>query len=171
MTECQQHEAATGPKITFDKDREEQTLVICLSNMSPTPYSTPYPTPLPTPVPMWDMCRLTEEEFEYFAAVVRAEQWQSGEAQYWVAEVIWNRINDEGGYGGSVRQVLDASGQFSTTKNGKCISKATVESRQAVLYAYLHEVIPENVLYFRSGYYFKNHKEYGECGGNYFSYG
>jgi len=121
--------------------------------------------------PFWTQCGLTEKEFEYFAQVVQAEQNVSYEGQLWVAEVIWNRTKDVGGYEGTVTEVLNASGQFSTTSNGKCKTKATDNSKKAVVEAYLNVIIPENVIYFRAGYYFSGHKKYAECGNNYFSIG
>lgn len=150
---------------------------------TPTPTPTPTLTPTPTPIheivngrlqpndtPYYEQCGLSEEEFEYFARVVQAEQNAHYEGQVWVAECIWNRTKDEGGYGGTVTHVLNASGQFSTTSGGKCKTKATDESRKAVVEAYLNVIFPENVLYFRSGHYFSGHKKYAECGNNYFSY-
>jgi len=121
--------------------------------------------------PYWEQCGLTEKEFEYFAQVVQAEQNASYEGQLWVAEVIWNRTKDTGGYEGTVTEVLNASGQFSTTNNGTCKTSATDNSKKAVVEAYLNVIIPENVIYFRASYYFSGHKKYAECGGNYFSIG
>jgi spore germination cell wall hydrolase CwlJ-like protein len=138
---------------------------------SPTPIPTSTPTPTPTPAPLYEQCGLSEEEFEFFARVVQAEAGNHEEGQKWVAEVIWNRVNDYGGYGGSVTHVLTASGQFSTVKKGDCKTKATDGARIAIVAAYTEEIIPVNILYFRCGYAFKGHTFYDECGGNYFSYG
>lgn len=136
-----------------------------------TPTPTPTPTCTPTPAPLFEQCGLSEDEFEFFARVVQAEAGNHEEGQKWVAAVIWNRVNDDGGYGGSVTHVLTAFGQFSTVKKGDCKTKATDGARIAIVTAYTDEIIPVNVLYFRSGYAFAGHRFYDECGGNYFSYG
>jgi uncharacterized protein YraI len=137
----------------------------------PTP--TPKPTPTPTPKPQNLQCGLTEDEFEFFAAIVYLECPNDYEGQTWVAEVIWNRSRDTGGFGGSITHVLTAPYQFSTEKDGKPIKGATStsSSRKAVVEAYNNEIFPRYVLFFRADYYFASPQiAYGEAGGNYFSY-
>lgn len=118
------------------------------------------------------MCGLDEDEFEYFAQVVEAEadgRTCFHEGKTYVAATIWCRVNSES-WPNTPREVLDQSGQFTTTYRGVCRKAATPASRYAVLEAYYQLQsgdIPTNIIYFNCiGY--NNGTAYGKIGDNYF---
>lgn len=110
-------------------------------------------------------------DFEFMARVVAAEagldNWNN---QVAVAQVIWNRVNSDQ-FENTVYNVLTEKGQFSTVKKGKCKTETNDQCRDAIVYAYINRPIPSDVLFFRSGHYFKGLKKYEKIGDNYFSYG
>ena len=116
-------------------------------------------------------CGISDSDFEFFARVVQAEDCgdeNDYENQIAIAQVIWNRV-DSPNFPDSVREVLTESGQFSTVKNGKCNAVADEHTRRAIIDAFLNSPYPSNMVYFRTNFFFKGHKQYKHISDNYFS--
>lgn len=123
--------------------------------------------------PYYKQCGLSEEDFEFFARVVAAEDNGNHKNDYdnqvAIAQVVWNRV-DSPNWPNTVRKVLTEHGQFATVRNGNCHTKTNDNCRKAIVDAYLNRPHPANIIYFRSGYFFHNLKKYMQISDNYFSY-
>lgn len=120
--------------------------------------------------PLYMQCDLSEEDFEFFARVVAAEvDTEHYDGCVAVACVVWNRTENSQ-FKNTVRGVLTESGQFSTVRNGKCSKETGDVCRRAIVDAYNNRPLPYDVVFFRSGYYFKGYERYDKIDGNYFSY-
>lgn len=176
------------------------TLVPTISKATPTPEPTPEPTetiviettvivpegtvpvetiintleettPVETEIPYWDQCSLSEEDFEFFARVVAAEDngnhGNDYDNQVAIAQVVWNRV-DSPNWPNTVRGVLIESGQFSTVRKGNCHTTTNDNCRKAIVDAYANRPHPANVIYFNSiGFSTEAYKKISD---NYFSY-
>lgn len=127
--------------------------------------------PVEIEVPYWDQCDLSEEDFEFFARVVAAEDNGDHENDYdnqvAIAQVVWNRV-DSPNWPNTVRGVLIESGQFSTVRKGNCHTTTNDNCRKAIIDAYVNRPHPANVIYFNSiGFSTEAYKKISD---NYFSY-
>jgi spore germination cell wall hydrolase CwlJ-like protein len=144
---------------------------------TPTPKPTAPPTPTPKPIPtgaaeMAETVGLSVEDFELMAGIVESERPSGGgnyDGQVWVAQVIWNRVNNSA-WPNTVYGVITQSGQFSTWKGGyKTTLSAADDSRRAVVEAFQNPPIPTNVIFFNNNRNWDGTwVYYGESGGNYF---
>ena len=125
-------------------------------------------------IPYHERCGLTEEEFEFFARVVTAED--NGdhdddyENQVAIACVVLNRV-DSSKWPNTVTKVLQEKGQFATVKHGYCSTTACENSRKAIVDAYENRPLPLDVIYFNCNGFFNNLTPYAKISDNYFSYG
>ncbi len=118
---------------------------------------------------------MSVSEYKLLSAVVEAESDRkkgSIEGRVMIAIVILNRV-DSKKFPNTITKVLKQRGQFSVVSSGayKRIGRTKLSDR-AVIEAVKRkkEGTAPNVLYFRSGHYFRGRKRYGKVGDNYFSY-
>lgn len=126
----------------------------------------------------YERCGLSEEDFEFFARVVAAEDaglnvngFKDYENQVAIACVIWNRV-DSPNWPNTVREVLCEKNptQFSTVKNGECNTITDDYCREAIVDAYENRPLPEDVIYFNCIDFFDGLTPYAKISDNYFSY-
>ncbi|NLW89816.1 MAG: SH3 domain-containing protein [Clostridiaceae bacterium] len=151
----------------------------------PTKIPTPAPTKIPVPSGVPEMAAavgLSVDDFELMAGIVESER-PSGTGmktgQIWVAQVIWNRVNNKS-WPNTVFQVITQKDQFSTdvynSETGEYTSKLLPQqsSREAVVEAFQNPPIPTNVIFFNQAgcpdteRWKKIWVYYGDCGGNSF---
>lgn len=123
----------------------------------------------------YNQCGLSEEDFEFFARVVAAEDNGDHENDYdnqvAIAQVIWNRV-DSPNWPNTVREVLTQKNpkQFSTVKNGDCHTTTNDNCRKAIVDAYVNRPHPANVIYFNCIGFSSSLEPYMQISDNYFSY-
>lgn len=124
-----------------------------------------------------DVADMTVAEYKFISAVVEAESdrktnAESMENRTMIAVVILNRVESKS-FPNTITKVLKQKGQFAVVSSGayKRVGR-TKRSDRAVIEAVRRKRTNEapNVLYFRAGHFFKNHKRYKKIGDNYFSY-
>lgn len=116
---------------------------------------------------------LPEATLDLLARCVNAEAGvESFECRKAVAEVILNRVASDY-FPNTVEDVIYQVDcgvvQFSVTANGRIDDEAPEKARMAVLSALWNPELPEDVLYFRAGYYHPGHEAYKRLGNTYFS--
>lgn len=119
------------------------------------------------PEPVWRIS-LDTEALDLLERCVMAEGGgESYECQRAIACVIVNRVLDEN-YPDTVEEVIRQTGQFSTWPLLKS-TEASNEVKQAVREALTTAAIPENVVYFRAGYYHRWGSDFCRIDNTYFS--
>ena len=152
------------------------------SKPTPTKKPTPTPKPIPSGVPeMAAAVGLSVDDFELMAGIVESER-PSGTGmktgQIWVAQVIWNRVNNKSWpntvWGVITQTHYNKEGtlikQFSTWLGGYDTRRQpTSDSREAVVEAFQDPPIPTNVIFFNNNRGWDDTwVYYGASGGNYF---
>lgn len=120
------------------------------------------------PEPVWRIS-MDPEALDLLERCVMAEGGgESYECQRAIACVIVNRVLDEN-YPDTVEEVIRQTGQFSTWPFQVKNAEASNEVKQAVREALTTAAIPENVVYFRAGYYHRWGSDYCRIDNTYFS--
>lgn len=118
--------------------------------------------------PQWRIA-IDTEQLDLLERCVMAEGGgESYECQRAIACVVVNRVLSEN-YPNTVEGVIKQDGQFSTWPSQIRRAAATDEVKQAVREALTSAAIPENVYYFRSGYYHRWATDYCKIDNTWFS--
>lgn len=119
-------------------------------------------------VPQWRIS-LTTEQLDLLERCVMAEGGgESYECQRAIACVVVNRVISDK-FPDTIEDVIKQKGQFSTWPSQIQKVKASNEVKQAVREALTEAAIPEDVLYFRAGYYHSWATDYLCIDNTYFS--